>query len=351
MLAKPPKCGLILPRPSLLTLPQTPQEFLYQHAHPTTQQTGQQFQQRAGARFSFSTSNPIHPTATPKRGTTATNAMQVQKPHLRISRQSQRAEKSTISSITGSSDTFGAVNVASQYAPSEIPQPANSHQNFTTASRQPTRSFATTKAQITMSSGSFKKVGHEYLGNRSTLYPSREQSFMRQNEPYTGFGARYDEQAPSANSVANIPQTLTRALYRITGAFLASLGSLNPPQGSQQMEIPTGSRIEHEDTLRNSSPPRLSPRAQGWLNYWEVLYFSRLQVMENDMRQQGFVPPSYGQQPWERQTRKFDRLAFRQSFYQQLMRYCEVAWLEHVSILDHAKHSAGHHRSIPPQKA
>jgi hypothetical protein len=118
------------------------------------------------------------------------------------------------------------------------------------------------------------------------------------------------------------------------------------------MEIPNeGSRIEHEDTLRYSSPPRLSPRAQGRLNYWETLYFTRVQAMENDMRQRGSVPPSYGLQPWEQQTGEVDRLAFRQSFHQQLMRYGEDAWLESVSILHHAKDSAGSYQPMPPKEA
>lgn len=178
---------------------------------------------------------------------------------------------------------------------------------------------------------------------------------MRQNESYTGFRVRYHEQAPNApnaDSATDIPQTLYHIPHLTTGAFSAFPGSLDPPQGPQQMEIPnTGSRIEHEDTLRYSSPPRLSPRAQGWLNYWEALYFTRVQATENDMRQRGSVPPSYGLQPWEQQTRKVDRLAFHQSFHQQLMRYGEDAWLEHVSILDHAKHSAGYHHSTAPQEA
>lgn len=33
------------------------------------------------------------------------------------------------------------------------------------------------------------------------------------------------------------------------------------------------------------------------------------------------------------------------------MRYGEDAWLERVSILDHARHSAGYHQSMPPQEA
>ena len=86
VLARPPKCGLTLPRPPLLTLPQTPQESLQQHAHQGTQQVKQQLQQRAGPRVSFGTSNPIHPTPTPKRGPKAANAKQVLAPRLRTSR-------------------------------------------------------------------------------------------------------------------------------------------------------------------------------------------------------------------------------------------------------------------------
>jgi hypothetical protein len=66
VLARPPKCGLTLPRPPLLTLPQTPQEFLQQHPHQATQQPHQQFQQQAAARASLDRSNPIHRTTNPK---------------------------------------------------------------------------------------------------------------------------------------------------------------------------------------------------------------------------------------------------------------------------------------------
>ncbi|PMD26670.1 hypothetical protein NA56DRAFT_685006 [Hyaloscypha hepaticicola] len=158
VLTRPPKCRLTLPRPSLLTLPQTPQEFLQQHAHPGTQQAKQQLQQRVGPRVSFGTLNLIHPTPTPKRGPKAANAKQVQAPRLRTSRQSQRAGTSSVPSMTSSSNTFGALNVASQYAPSEIPQPANRHQHFTTDSRQPMQSFASPKAQTTIFNGSFDNM-------------------------------------------------------------------------------------------------------------------------------------------------------------------------------------------------
>jgi hypothetical protein len=121
--------------------------------------------------------------------------------------------------MTSSSNTFGALNVGSQYAPSEMAQPANSHQRFTIDSRQPMQSCATPKAQATISNGFLDNGGHEYLGNMSTPYPSQEQSFMRQNESYIGFRARYQEQAPNAESAADIPQTLFQARHPPTGSF------------------------------------------------------------------------------------------------------------------------------------
>jgi hypothetical protein len=352
VLARPPKCGLTLPRPPLLTLPQTPQESLQQHAHQATQQPHQQFQQQAAARVSFDPSNPIHRTTTPKRGPKAAKAKQIQAPRLQTPGQPQKAGKSSVPSIASSLNSFGALDFANQYALTGIPQPVNSHQHFATDSSQRPQSFATPEAQTTISNGSFDNGGHEHLGNRSTRYPSQEQSFMRQTQSCTGVRARYHEQAPYAGFAANTPQALYHAPNPTSGVFSAVSGSLDPPQGPQQIEIPsTGSRIEHKGTLQYSSPTRLSPRAQGWLNYWEALYFAKEQAMENDLQKRGLVPPSYGLKPSEQQTREVAREAFRQSFHQQLMRYGEDTWLDYVSILDYAKHSAGHNQAMTLQEA
>lgn len=238
MLTRPPKCRLTLPRPSLLTLPQTPQEFLQQHAHPGTQQAKQQLQQRVGPRVSFGTLNLIHPTPTPKRGPKAANAKQVQAPRLRTSRQSQRAGTSSVPSMTSSSNTFGALNVASQYAPSEIPQPANRHQHFTTDSRQPMQSFASPKAQTTIFNGSFDNMDLNIwaMGAHHTILRGKSHAPERA-----------------------LKLRITHPIHPLEPFFPSAFpSSLNPPQRPQQMEIPnTGSRIEHEDTLRYSSPPRL----------------------------------------------------------------------------------------------
>lgn len=260
MLTRPPKCRLTLPRPSLLTLPQTPQEFLQQHAHPGTQQAKQQLQQRVGPRVSFGTLNLIHPTPTPKRSPKAANAKQVQAPRLRTSRQSQRAGTSSVPSMTSSSNTFGALNVASQYAPSEIPQPANRHQHFTTDSRQPMQSFASPKAQTTIFNGSFDNDGHEYLGNRSTPYYSQRKVSCARTSPIQdlehGTMSRLRMQILLPTY---LKLRITHPIHPLEPFFPSAFpSSLNPPQRPQQMEIPnTGSRIEHEDTLRYSSPPRL----------------------------------------------------------------------------------------------
>lgn len=73
--------------------------------------------------------------------------------------------------------------------------------------------------------------------------------------------------------------------------------------------------------------------------------------MENDLQKRGFVPFSYGLKPSEQQTSEVAREAFRQSFHQQLMRYGEDTWLDYVSILDYAKHSAGHNQAMTLQEA
>jgi hypothetical protein len=352
VLARPPKCGLTLPRPPLLTLPQTPQEFLQQHPHQATQQPHQQFQQQAAARASLDRSNPIHRTTNPKRDPKAAKAKQIQAPRLHTPRQPQGAGTSSVPSMASSLNCFGALDFANQYALTEIPQPENSYQHFATDSSQRTQSFATPEAQTTISNGSCDNGGHEYLGNRSITYPSQEQSFMRQTQSCTGVRARYHEQAPHAVFAANTPQALYHAPNPTMGAFSASPGSLEPPQGLQPMEIPsTGSRIEHEDTIRYSSPTRLSPRAQGWLNYWEALYFAKEQAMKNDLQKWGLVFPSYGPKPSEQQTCEVAREAFRQSFHQRLMRYGEDTWLDYISILDYAKHSAGHNQAMTLQEA